>query len=190
MTDPNPRFVLLDANVLTRIREIDPSCELVEYISVALEGKCCIDARQAEQSPCPTSSWLICQQNPLSDEQSATEVFQCGIQNIDRWLDEPGDFRIIAGGLAWPGSVVVSGDKRLLVVCDWLNIAHHCVKSAMLAVDRFLSGDLWDSPNYQMHKMCAPSGTNANPFFHFGINTHCPLCDPPGTCQARHFTPP
>lgn len=185
LPDTDTRCVLLDVNVLTRLSEIDPQCELVEYIAATFDGECCIDERQASMAPCPCQSWSNCQTIDLSDEEAGTLISALSIKDIDKLLDEPGDFRLTAYAIGRRNSIMVSCDRRILILCSKIPIEHYCFKAVMKKTDRFLGGDIFQSGRYPVCKMSSPSRDNKNPFFHFGVDKHCPQCDPAEACHTR-----
>jgi len=186
LTDPELRHVVLDVNVLTRLSEIDPACELVEFLGACLDGQCYIYEPQARLAPCPSASLDCCSTINVTDDEAAAFLYgYAGSLKIDRLLNEPGDTKAVFHATTHHKSVVVSCDRGVLIVCADIGLEHYCFKAAVGLVDNFLSGYVFRSGRYTTRHMFIPSERTQNPFVLYSFDRHCPVCDPLGRCASR-----
>ena len=177
---------MLDVNVLTRLSEIDPACELVEFLGACLDGQCYIYEPQARLAPCPSASLDCCSTIDVTDDEAAAFLYgYAGSLKIDRLLDEPGDVKAVCHATTHHNSVVVSCDRGVLIVCTDIGLEHYCFKAVVGLMDSFLSGDVFGSGRYRTRDMFIPNERMQNPFFLYGFDRHCVVCDPRGRCTSR-----
>lgn len=68
---------------------------------------------------------------------------------------------------------IFSCDRNLLMLCDDLNIQHFCFKAALVRLDRFSEGSVFDSAKYKTDPMFKNTD---DPFFCFANNNRCSQC--------------
>lgn len=173
MEQSNFSHVILDASFVNRMRRIDSSCELLEYLSECLSGDCCvIEEIQYQNSPCNHYSPPCKLLNDLISDEEIVEIalFSNKIStDLSKIYRDPVDVKIFIYSLNNNGNVVWSCDKNLLLLCKDYQIFHGCFKSAIKIIDLWLNGAISEDGTYKLYLM----DSGDDPFFHFSSDSRC-----------------
>jgi len=188
--DKSSRFshVVLDASFVSRMRRIDSSCELLEYLSESLNGECCvIEKNQYENSPCNHYSPPCKSLNDLISDEEIVEIalFSDKVTtDLYKIYRDPVDVKIFIWSINNDKTIVWSCDKNLLLLCKKYQVFHGCFKSAIKIIDFWLDGAITQDNTYQFHLM----DNGDDPFFHYNTDSRCEIyCDSTTTtiCYKR-----
>lgn len=180
--------VVLDASFVSRMRRIDPSCELLEYTKESLNGECCVvEQNQYENSPCNHYNPPCTSLNDLISDEEIVEsaLFSDKIEtDLYKIYRDPVDVKIFIWSISNKATVVMSCDKNLLQLCRSYKLFHGCFKSAIKIIDAWFNGALSTDDSYKINIM----NVGDDPFFHYSTdarcNSHC-ACESTCVCYKK-----
>lgn len=189
--EPKFSYVIIDTSFASRMRQIDSSCELLEYLSESINGDCCVvDKNQYENSPCnhysPPCKFL----NELISDEEIVEIalFSDKINtDLSMIYRDPVDVKIFIWSINNNRTLVWSCDKNLLRLCRQYQVFHGCFKSAIKIIDSWLGGAIFDDDIYNTSLM----KNGDDPFFHFNTDKRCGShcdCQTTSICYKKENT--
>ena len=178
------RKIVVDTNFFILLQKVDPDCSLVSLLSDCLCGELVGEFPQlALMDQCEEVIGMVgCQD--VTDEESALFV-NCwsGRADLRRLQRDPADLKLIIYAQRHAGALLLTSDRPMLLVAEELNIERRCFKAALGDMNESLEGAISDDTTYATEMMYDPGGNH--PFFCYGVDTHCPSCDPARHCGHR-----
>lgn len=172
MNSDIPNYILIDASFISRVRQFDQTCNLVEYFSESLDNsECIVVEEQYQKAPCNDhESSCSTFENTFSDEDAIMAGLNAQ-QNIDvdKISRDPVDIKIFLWAISTENSSIYTCDKNLLEICCKYNIQRLCFKAAVKALDDWFEGALLNGSEYNV-RIFAESD---DPFINFQIDKRC-----------------
>lgn len=185
--------IVLDASFVARMKRVDFSCELLEYMNECYQGECCVVERnQYDNSPCndydPPCKSL---HDLISDEEIVEAALFSDKVHTDLYkiYKDPVDVKIFIWSINNQATVVWTCDKNLLQLCRNYGVFHGCFKSAIKTLDLWLGGAISEDSSYKLNLM----DSGVDPFFHFSTNARCKshcACESTCVCYKKENAEP
>ena len=165
--------ILLDACFIARLRQLDPSCELIEFFGESIGGATCvIEDEQYGRAPCNHYN-APCEKlaDIFSHETAMMEGKKAVQDGIDftRITRDPADVVIFLWARWSENGAVWTADKNLLKLLKEHDLPRCCFKAAVKMLNDWLNGGLSTDPSYNFESM----QTGDDPFYHFSANGRC-----------------
>ena len=184
---PDPVPVVIDTNNVDRVHAVDTTCALADMIVLVFGSFGVGDLQQLARKPHCVDVLRKIKDHGTSDEEAALFVMNYkGHCRLDRIIEDPVDIKLLVFALKYPNSMLVSCDRRLLMLAADLSQKRTCFKAALHKVHVDMGG-LFDDPSYTTAEMFDRAGKD--PFFHYTCDTRCLSCDPEGECDTRRSPP-
>lgn len=165
-------FLYLDASFVSRLQQVDGSCELLEFFSLSEnDANCVIKSDQYFQSPCNHFDSNCSDLDDLFSDEAAVNTFRKGKIKIDlsRIIKDPADVKAFLWAHDTQDAAIWTCDKNLLALCRDYEIPRYCFKAALLKLDNYLDGAIKKEANYTIQKM----DDGDDPFFNYNKNSRC-----------------
>lgn len=179
--------VVIDTCNIDRLHQIDQQCDLIDFI-VATFGDFGVGdvAQLRRKTKCPHLANVLADHGTSDGEVAAFVGGYSGSCALHRIIEDPADIRLLVCALKYPSSMLVSCDRRLLMIAAEQGQRRACFKAAIHQVDQSVGG-LFVDKSFGMSAMFDAAG--ADPYFHYPRNTRCSGCDPKSTCNTRQSPP-
>ena len=184
---PDPVPVVIDTNNVDRVHAVDTTCEVIDLIVLVFGTFGVGDLRQLARKPHCVDVLRKIRDHGTSDIEVALFVMNYkGHCSLERIIEDPVDIRLLVFALKYPNSVLVSCDRRLLMLAADCGQRRACFKAALHKV-HVDTGGLFGEPGYTTAAMFDPAGND--PFFHYAYKRRCTSCDHDDGCRTRHSPP-
>ena len=164
-------MVVFDTNFCGSLRQIDANCELIDWLCDIFSGKGVADHDQlAKIDYCRGLADKLAHHD-ITDEQVAKFIFYYqGALGLDRIEEDPSDLKLVVCVIKSPGSVFLTNDWQLFRLSDQERLEHWCFKAPI-------------------HHQPMFDEAGKHPFFHYGNDKRCPLCDSKNQCSTKSKPP-
>ncbi len=178
MNSGNQTYVFLDACFISRLKQIDKTCALIDFFGPCMNSKGIVKMNQYNETPCNSYKCECEDLDSLFADEKALKL-QKGPNTITidfaRICRDPNDIKIFIWGYYTTGAAIWTCDKNLLSMCRNHNIPRSCFKAAIKHLDNWLGGAIERDEIYETDVM----RVGHDPFFHYNTNgrcaTHCGL---------------
>ena len=177
--------VIFDASALdNRLCRVDPEGDLIDYISETYGGApsaVMIQIDRLRSCDPGTIRNRISHSIAVSDEELAEFIMQCGsdVLHLDRVMADPCDLVMLAYHKIHGARILISCDRHLLYVAEYLDLRHCCFKAALHDANVSLNSGIIEDTAYHTDEMFE---NGSDPFFHYPNNRYCDLCDKRKQC--------
>nr|VFK29513.1 MAG: hypothetical protein BECKMB1821I_GA0114274_101039 [Candidatus Kentron sp. MB]VFK74812.1 MAG: hypothetical protein BECKMB1821H_GA0114242_101039 [Candidatus Kentron sp. MB] len=179
-------FLILDANIISRIRRVDHDCSLLNFFSVAYGLDCAYHRQQYLETPCS----MVLQKPDCKDlrkRQHGEHVIDFANKykkEISKITRDLADVEILCFAHDNEGSIILTCDSNLLkVYCmrsTWNRT--YLFQSCFETIDDDLDGGLFSDSSMNTDWM----QNDPDPFCNYSISSKCFLCDPDKKCQFHN----
>lgn len=176
-------FLIVDANVISKVRRVNDDCSLLDFFPAAYGLDCAYHRQQYLETPCSD----VLRKPDCKDirkSQHGERVINFATtygKDISKITRDLADVEILCFAHNNKGSIVLTCDSNLLEVCARLQIEHTCFKAALRKVDDYLDGGLFPDSSMNTDWM----QKEQDPFCNYSITSRCFLCDPGNECDCH-----
>ncbi len=182
MNEPR-RCVVIDVNIFQNLRTINADCDLLGLICDCHEGQGKIgDRMQLDKLDYCQAAAASFEDHGISDEAVIKFALAHEGEDLGNYFKDGSDLKLLVFAARNARSVLLTCDKRILIIAGRYAIERACFKAAIEHADRDLDGGITQDPAYATDMMYM---SGPHPFFHFGNDKHCPRCDPKKQCSTR-----
>jgi len=182
----NSSYIFLDACFISRLRQVDKTCGLIDFFGPCAGARCVIKMNQYRVTPCNN---FVCEcedlDNMLSDEKSVIFQRQAEALGIEfsKISRDPNDIKIFIWGYHTDNAAIWTTDGKLLLLCRQNDVPRNCFKAALKALDTWLGGAITCDDSYTTEIM----KEGDDPFFHYSTTDRCATyCGLEDTCICHY----
>lgn len=171
MNSEIPKYILIDASFVSRVKLFDPTCDIIDYFSESIDNSECIITEQYQIAPCNHHSPECDRfEEVFSDENAIMAGMGTQLSvDVDKISRDPVDVKIFLWAKNTENSSVYTCDKNLLEICCKYDIQRLCFKAAVKALDEWFEGALLNGTDFNI-RMFVESD---DPFINFQIDRRC-----------------
>jgi hypothetical protein len=186
---PSGSVAAFDTNFFDHLSRIDSECSLIELFVLVFE----VDRGVADHGQLRKMDYCtdLCEKldhHGYSDGEILDFVRNAPrhlAQQIDKISEDLADLGLLLAVRDNSESVLLTCDRRLLFLAKDMGEVHYCFKASVHELEDNVGGVISES-DYDTGEMFTGIG---NPFFDFGMDRHCPRCDPSNSCRSRQDVP-
>lgn len=174
-----------DTSFLNRLSHIDSDCGLIDlFICLFETDQGVTDHFQLGNMDACNNIHEKLEHHGFTHGQILDFVYnapESQANRIEKIYEDPADLGLFLAIRYNSGSVLLTCDRQLLYLAAGMYEAHYCFKASVRELEDNLGGVI-SGFEYETNEMFTGSG---NPFFYFGEDRYCPLCDPATSCRSR-----
>lgn len=181
--------IIFDTSTLDdRLCRVDPGGDLIDLISASYVGESAAIIEQVirlRQCDPNVVQRKISRPITVTDEELAEFIVltAANVPHLDRVLEDPYDLVLLAYHKINDAKLLISCDRYLLYVAEYLELTHRCFKAALHDANACLDSGITEDPAYHTDDMFQ-NGTD--PFFNYPNNRYCTICDRHRQCACHH----
>ncbi|GAB6147021.1 hypothetical protein [Desulfocicer niacini] len=172
MGNKTSKYILIDASFVGRMRQLDSTCNLIDYLGPCADEAICLITQQYQETPCNNYN-PDCRrfESVFTDEDAIMEGMMANDLNKDlsKISRDPVDIKIFLWARTTVNTMVYTCDKNLLEICCKYHIERLCFKAAIKELDEWLSGAILNENDYNVNIFIESD----DPFINFRIDTRC-----------------